>query len=205
MGVEVIVVQHAEKIRTSGDPGLTDEGHRQAACVAMWLAEHHPDVSAVIASPLRRATETGRAIAEAFGVGLTTDDRFRERMNWDDDAGLSLDEFMAEWRRATHDRSYQPAVGNSSIDAAERFIAAIAELERCGARVVVVVAHGGVTVDTLRTLAGDDSVAAANPDLIADGVPCCAITRLRLCNGTIEVVAFPSTAHLPHTSRHRPV
>jgi hypothetical protein len=35
MGVEVIVVQHAEKIRTSGDPGLTDEDHRQAVSVAL--------------------------------------------------------------------------------------------------------------------------------------------------------------------------
>lgn len=50
MGVEVIVVQHAEKIRTSGDPELTDEGNRQAASVALWLAENHPDVGRVIAS-----------------------------------------------------------------------------------------------------------------------------------------------------------
>jgi hypothetical protein len=68
-----------------------------------------------------------------------------------------------------------------------------------------VVAHSGVTVDTLRTLASDESVAAAKPDLIADGVPRCAITRLQVSDGTIEVVAFPSIAHLPRTSRHRPV
>ena len=124
MGVEILVVQHGEKVRSAGDPGLTDEGHRQAAVVAMWLAENHPEVEAIVASPLRRAQETADPIAAAFGLELTTDARLRERMNWDDGASVGLDEFMTEWQRATDDRSYQPAAGDSSLDAADRFIAA---------------------------------------------------------------------------------
>jgi broad specificity phosphatase PhoE len=50
MGVEILVVQHGEKVRSAGDPGLTDEGHEQAAVVAMWLAENRPDVEAIVAS-----------------------------------------------------------------------------------------------------------------------------------------------------------
>jgi broad specificity phosphatase PhoE len=204
MGVEILVVQHGEKVRSAGDPGLSDEGHRQAAVVAMWLAENRPEVGAIVASPLRRAQETADPIAAAFGLELTTDARLAERMNWDDGANNGLDEFMSEWQRATDDRSYQPAAGDSSLDAADRFIAALVDLERGEAGVVVVVAHGGVTVDALRTIAGDDAVGEANADLISDGVPCCAITRLLISTGAISVIDFPSTEHLGQLTRHRP-
>ena len=204
MGVEILVVQHGEKVRSAGDPGLTDEGHRQASVVAMWLAENHPEVEAIVASPLRRAQETADPIAAAFGLDLMTDARLRERMNWDDGSNIGLDEFLTEWQRATDDRSYQPAAGDSSIDAADRFITALADLERGNAGVVVVVAHGGVTVDALRTIAGDDAVGEANADLISDGVPSCAITQLLISSGAISVVYFPSTEHLGQTTQHRP-
>ena len=203
MGVEILVVQHGEKVRSAGDPGLTDEGHRQAAVVAMWLAENRPEVEAIVASPLRRAQETADPIAAALGLELTTDARLRERMNWDDGASVDLDEFMTEWQRATDDRSYQPAAGDSSLDAADRFIAALVDLERRQAGVVVVVTHGGVTVDALRTIAGDDTVGAANAGLISDGVPSCAITQILISTGAISVIDFPSTAHLGQRTRHR--
>lgn len=204
MGVEVLVVQHGEKVRSAGDPGLTDEGHRQAAVVATWLAKNRPEAEAIVASPLRRAQETAVPIAAALGLEVMTDIRLRERMNWDDDACIGLDEFMTEWQRATNDRSYQPAVGDSSLDAADRFIAALTDF-RCGAGgvVVVVVTHGGVTVDALRTIAGDDAVDDANADLISDGVPSCAITQLLISKGAISVLGFPSTEHLGQTTRHR--
>lgn len=204
MAVEILVVQHGEKIRSAGDPGLTEEGHRQAGAVAAWLAAHRPDIGAIVASPLRRAQETAVPIAEALGLELTTDARIRERMNWDGEERLGLDEFLAEWQRATDDRSYQPAVGDSSSDAAQRFIAALVDLNGGDAGAVVVVAHGGVTVDALRTIAGDAAVRDANADLIPDGVPSCAITQLRVARGTITVIAYPSTDHLDHTTRHRP-
>lgn len=204
MGVEILVVQHGEKVRSAGDPGLSDEGHRQAAVVAMWLAANRPEVGAIVASPLRRAQETADPIAAVLGLELTTDARLAERMNWDDGANDGLDEFMSEWQRATDDRSFQPAAGDSSLDAADRFIAALVDLERGEAGVVVVVTHGGVTVDALRTIAGDDAVGEANADLISDGVPSCAITRLLISRGAISVIDFPSTEHLGQTTRHRP-
>jgi broad specificity phosphatase PhoE len=204
MGVEILVVQHGEKVRSAGDPGLTGDGHRQAVIVAKWLAENFPEVEAIVASPLRRAQETADPIAAALGLELMTDARLRERMNWDDGASIGLDEFMSEWQRATDDRSYQPATGDSSVDAADRFIAALVDLERGDAGVVVVVTHGGVTVDLLRTIAGDDAVGNANADLISDGVPSCAITQLLVSGGAISVVHFPSTEHLGQTTRHHP-
>jgi len=69
---------------------------------------------------------------------------------------------------------------------------------------VVVVAHGGVTVDVLRTVLGDGALNEANPDLIPDGVSCGAITKLAVNDGQVSVVALPDTKHLVEISRHRP-
>ncbi|MFP4512067.1 MAG: histidine phosphatase family protein [Acidimicrobiales bacterium] len=197
MGIEVLVVQHGEKVRSPGDPGLTAKGRQQAATVATWLVEHHRDIDSIWASPLRRARETARPIAAVFGLEVRTEARLRERMNWDDATAIGLEEFLAEWRRASHDHSYQPMVGDSASEAAMRFIAALVDIEeQVGEGTVVVVAHGGVTVDTLRSLVGDEAVTRADPDLIDDGVPSCAITRLRVEDGRVTVGCYPSTSHL---------
>ena len=49
---------------------------------------------------------------------------------------------------------------------------------RSTATVSVAVSHGGVTVDALRTIIGDDVLVAANPGIIDEGVPGGAITEL---------------------------
>ncbi len=206
MGIEVLIVQHGDKVRSAGDPGLTSVGHQQVAKVASWLSENHPGVRSIWASPLRRTRETAAPIAAAFQLGVQTDDRLRERMNWDDDTAVSLEQFLAEWQRASDDPSYRPATGDSSSAAAERFIAALVDIEeRVQDGVVIVVAHGGVTVDALRGLVGDNEVRATNPNLIENGVPCGAITELRVDDRVVSVVGYPSTEHLDETSSHRPV
>lgn len=178
MPTELVVIQHAEKVRSPGDPGLTDRGHRQAAEVAAWLAQTRADITQVWSSPLRRALETAAPIAAALDTEVRVDARLRERMNWDDPAAITAEDFMAEWQRASRDRTHQPPTGDSSDAAAERFIAALIEIASPARDVAVaVVAHGGVTVDTLRTIAGDDAVHRTNPDLLDGGVPSCAITR----------------------------
>lgn len=124
-------------------------------------------------------------------------------MNWDDDSTVGFDEFLAEWQRASGDRSYQPTVGDSSSDAADRFIAALVGIEQqVSDGVVVVVAHGGVTVDALRTLAGDAAVRDKKPDLIGNGVPCCAITQLQVIGGAVTVNGYPTTSHIDGTTQH---
>jgi len=205
MGVEVLIVQHAEKVRAAGDPGLTETGVRQAGAVAAWLRTNSPKVRSVWASPLQRAQQTAEPIAAAFGLAVQTDSRLRERMNWDDESGISLERFLADWQRASEDRTFQPAVGDSSSAAAARFVAALVDIaQTVPGGTLVVVAHGGVTVDSLRSLAGDRAVGDAGGDLIDDGVPCGAITRLRVDGSAVFVDAYPSTEHLDDTTHHRP-
>ncbi len=204
MGCRILIVQHGEKERQPGDPGLTASGREQAQITAGWLAQNF-NLSHIVSSPMRRAVETAALLGAASGLKPTTDDRLRERMNWNDSTEMSLDEFLAEWHQASADRSFLPRSGDSSDRAADRFLRTLRELADAAddGDVVAVVAHGGVTVDSLRTLLGDDAVLREQPDLIPNGVPCCAVTEL-LCDGHDWHVRWPSTVHLTHRTEHHP-
>jgi broad specificity phosphatase PhoE len=190
--LQVVIVQHADKQRLPGDPGLTALGREQAATTAGWIAENLT-VTALWSSPLRRALETAGPVSEATGLRARTDDRLRERMNWDDPA-QSVRDFELEWIRSSGDRDFVPAFGDSSRTAARRFLRFLEDIVRQQGTVVVV-SHGGITVDLLRTLVGDDAVRSASPRLIDSGVPSCALTRLSRCDGwSVEGIAW--TGHL---------
>jgi broad specificity phosphatase PhoE len=191
----ILIVQHGEKERQPGDPGLTDLGRRQAGTTADWLRANEDPV-AIWSSPLRRAVETAAPIASAFTIEARTDDRFRERLNWD--GSVSFEDFLEDWARTTADRDHRPRIGDSSNDAAARFLAALEEIAVAtdDGSTVIVVAHGGVTTDVLRTLVGDARLGELAPGLPADGVPSCAVTRLVGTAGAWALGAPPSTAHL---------
>jgi broad specificity phosphatase PhoE len=177
MVVDVVLVQHAEKERRRGDPGLTKVGHRQAQAVAADLAAFSWDV--VLASPLLRARQTAAPIAEACGLALSIDDRLRERMNWGDHGtDQTLDEFLRDWARASTDRLWTPPTGTSSLDTGRRMLAALTDVVQRGARRALAVTHGGATVDLLRELLSDAEVDALAPGVIDSGVPSCGLTRL---------------------------
>ena len=182
----VYIVQHGQKEPGPGDPALAEAGRAQAARTAARLSGCAVD--AVYASDLRRARETAAIIAAPLGLPVEVDARARERMNWDG-AG-TVDEFMAEWARASADRDYAPTSGDSSRVAGERFRAAI--IDAAAAHDAVIVAtHGGVTYDLLRTLLGDDTA----PE-VANGVPSCAITTLEVDGDRVTVRGIADTQHL---------
>ncbi|GAA1748306.1 histidine phosphatase family protein [Luedemannella helvata] len=178
------LVQHAEKERQPGDPGLTELGRRQAARTAGWVQQ--VGVHAIVCSPLRRARETAWSIASETGLRVREDARLRERMNWD--GSQRMEDFLADWAATVKDRNFVPACGDSSHDAAERFRACLVELTKEPGPVALIT-HGGVTVDLLRTLIGDGAVPV---ELIQHGVPSCAITTL----DGLSIVDIASVAHL---------
>src|SRR3954447_12998748 len=111
-------------------------------------------------------------------------------MNWEGDA--SLEDFLVEWRRASGDRTYVPVLGDSSAAAADRFLAALDDIASGAAGAVVVVGHGGVTTDALRTLLGDDEVIPLAPGIVDDGIPGGRITvmeRDAAKRWTVEAIA----------------
>jgi broad specificity phosphatase PhoE len=180
----VYVVQHGEKEPGPGDPGLTDLGLRQAARTAGRL--RRAGLTAVFSSPLRRAHQTAQVIASAAGLAVAVDARLRERVNWDGEQPLK--QFRAAWARSVRDRDFVPPSGDSSRQAGRRFREFLDD-QAPGRGPVAAVTHGGVTVDLLRTLLGDDAVPAR---LLREGVPPCAVSVI---DGR-TVVEIASVAHL---------
>lgn len=183
MGI-VYIVQHGEKRREPGDPGLTARGREQAALAGERLRGE--GLRAVYASPLLRARQTGDAVAAACGLAVRVDARVTERMNWDGSTPFAR--FAEDWARTAADRDFVPAGGDSSRAAGERFLAFLEE-RGPGDGPIAVACHGGVTVDLLRTLMGDERVPEA---LLREGVPPGAVTIL---DGP-EAVAIAAVDHL---------
>ena len=180
----IYLVQHGDKVRLPGDPGLTELGRDQAAATARWLEGE--GLQALFSSPLRRAQETAAAIAAATGLPVQLDDRLRERLNWD--GAQTFDAFAANWDRSARDRDFTPGNGESSRSAGDRMRAFVTGL--CGrSGPVAAVSHGGATTDLLRTLLGDEALPLG---LLAGGIRPCAVTTL----DDLRVVAIASTEHL---------
>jgi broad specificity phosphatase PhoE len=153
-------------------------------------------LNSVYSSPLRRAWETAEIIATASRVGLHRDVRLRERMNWDGSRPLA--DFMAEWERSTQDRDYVPSGGDSSVRAGDRLRAFLLDvIAEPGP--VAAATHGGVTVDLLLTLLGDDGLP---PRLLDDWVRSVRIGHpvLRLKAGRL----FPGGGIAARPLRSRP-
>lgn len=68
-------------------------------------------------------------------------------------------------------------------------------------RPVVLVSHGGATVDLLRTLLGDERVRTVAPGAIENGLPGGGITELRIGGGDVELVTIGFGDHIPFADR----
>jgi broad specificity phosphatase PhoE len=176
------LVQHGEKERLPGDPGLTQAGRQQAIQAGQWLRDQ--GVRTLYSSPMRRALQTAGGIASVTGLAIQTDARLRERLNWD--GRQPFDAFLDLWARTTDDRDLVPPGGESSRQAGARLMAFLADLPATPSPVAAVT-HGGVTIDLLRTLLGDD---ALPPGLLSAGIPPCAITAVDGLN--VVAIASPT-------------
>lgn len=187
MGTRFIVVQHAEKEALPGVPGLSPLGVMQAETIAARLVQI--EMAAVYSSPMCRARQTGAHIAGRLGLSVTVEDRLTERMNWAGDQ--PLDAFLAEWARSTTERDFQPRSGESSRAAGVRLERALCDLARRHPdQTVVVIGHGGVTIDLARNLVGDEAVEVLAPGVIHGGIPSCSITEIVADSGRLRVVAL---------------
>ncbi len=141
------VTAHTSEKRFSGglasaNPGLSDEGRDQIRSTADWLAPLAERVDAVIASPVRRARESGELLAERLGVALEEDPGFAEMEfgTWD---GLTFEEVAATQRPALEkwlgSVDERPGGGESLVMVQERVLAALDRLleARAGSTVVV--------------------------------------------------------------------
>jgi broad specificity phosphatase PhoE len=146
--------RHGETIWHAGnryaghtDVPLTERGVGQAIALATWAASVRLD--RVVASDLSRAADTARPSAEALGLELELDPRFRE-IAYGQAEGLTQEETAQRFpeARAAYDRT--PATsplpgGEHGTAAAARALAAVCDLvDAADDARILVVAHSGV-------------------------------------------------------------
>jgi broad specificity phosphatase PhoE len=101
MSIQIYLARHGETslnaaglLRGRLDPSLTDRGREQAGALARAFSDK--DIRLVISSPLQRAVETARAVADACRLSVEIDMRFNDR-DYGDWAGTSLAGVSAQW------------------------------------------------------------------------------------------------------------
>ncbi len=77
------------------DPGLTEEGERQAAAAAQALLDHN--VRRILASPYSRTLHTAEIIAGRLGLGVTVEPLVRERTFFVCDIGSQRSRLAGRW------------------------------------------------------------------------------------------------------------
>lgn len=77
------------------DPGLTEEGVRQAEAAAAALRAH--DVRRVLTSPYSRTLHTAEIIAEALGLAVAVEPLVRERAFFACDIGTPRSHLARRW------------------------------------------------------------------------------------------------------------
>jgi probable phosphoglycerate mutase len=122
-----------------GDIPLTELGHEQAAAAAATLARRG-GIDLVLTSPLRRAQETARAVADGAGVPLSVDEDLVETDfgSWE---GMTFGEVMARW---PHELATWMADPDAAPPAGESFAAVGARVNTALDRLLA--AYQGQTV-----------------------------------------------------------
>lgn len=152
----IFLVRHGETVLTpfkkfSGDgplnPELTSIGLDQAEKVAAAIAQLNPEV--IIASPLKRTTQTAEVVSRATGLPITFEEAWIECSFgiWD---GLSIDEvkerYPADYQAWLSSTGFAPPEGESYDEVAVRIDAALSQIvsEYPGQRVAVITHNGTI-------------------------------------------------------------
>jgi broad specificity phosphatase PhoE len=159
--MKLYCVRHGEtlfnlegRIQGQSDSHLSPLGRRQCEAVAQMFAGQKID--ALIASPLARAVESARALADQLQLSLSTDARLME-LNAGIFQGLTWPEIIdkypddaSRWR--SRDPDYRIPGGESRRDLMERAGQAFHAIREAGYRQVIIVAHGGSLSAGLKAL-----------------------------------------------------
>lgn len=129
------------------DTELTSVGWNQARFAVPALARFAPDI--VVASDLRRATDTATVFTEGIGVPLRIDKRLRETClgQWQGLTGAEVDENWPGYRRRWRaDATWAPPGGESRVEVADRAYEVVEDLELEDLDAALLAAHGGLIV-----------------------------------------------------------
>ncbi len=175
------------------DSALTDMGHAQAERAAARIAHEHPDIAAIYASPLQRAFNTARKIADALGLEVVAEPRLKE-YGIGVLEGVSFGDLHREhdfFNQIDADAHYAPEGGESILQVGNRVRQAITELQaRHPGQKILAVSHGAAMALALADLLEGDFYAWNNYHFQNT-----AVTEVRLGQQT-ELVRFNCARHL---------
>ncbi|MCS7476286.1 histidine phosphatase family protein [Umezawaea endophytica] len=127
------------------DSALTETGWNQARFAVPVLTKFAPEL--VVASDLRRATNTATVFTDAVGIPLRIDERLRET-NLGKWQGLTNSEVEAEWPGMIDlwraDPTIAPPDGETRIEVADRASEVVDDVDREFDGTVMLCAHGGL-------------------------------------------------------------
>lgn len=200
--MEILLVRHGEsldnverRVQGWGGSGLSERGRLEAAAAAEYLVTH--GVVRIVASDLRRASETAAILAARRGLEAEPDEAFREMKlgPWEGRTMREVEEAepLAIWSWRYDGR--RPA--REGIEPVGAVLARVlGGLERIRtaptAGRTAVVSHGGALSITLTHLLGLDCVRIWQMPT-ANG----SISRVRWERGGWRVASWNETGHLP--------
>lgn len=129
------------KICGATDIALTDLGHRQAEALGRRIADEGLQVDQILCSPLMRAADTARHIAQVTGIPLQVEERLREQ-NFGRFEGTPRD--GADFRAAKACFVSRFGGGESMLQVAQRIYSLLDELRAQPDKTYLLVAHNGI-------------------------------------------------------------
>jgi broad specificity phosphatase PhoE len=182
----------AGRIQGQLDSALSQRGYQQCAATAAALAEF--PIDAIFSSPLQRAAESARVIAERLQLPIRPEPRFME-INAGIFQGRCWPEIEAEFpaetlRWRSQDPDFCIPGGESRRFLMERTLAAVTEIAQQDLQHVVIVAHGGSLAALLKALL--EVPARRNPFVLQNA----SISHLTLKANEVKLLTLNQTTHL---------
>lgn len=190
------LVRHGAKEAVTLDPVLTEIGKRQAQVTGEYFK--NIKLKRIVASPKSRTLDTASYIASHHDVQVETDERLRERMEWEDG---TFEDFVIEWNKTDRDRSYKASNGMSSMDKGRAIRSVLDEIiakEASGE--FIIVTHGGTIGDLLRNIFDESKLNhVTHPRHKVQYIEIleCSITKITYDKGKFKLDFVNEISHLP--------
>ena len=166
---------------------LSERGQMQAKESARFLSER--DIGAIWASPLERAQETAKAIAEPHVMEIVTDERLIESETSLQGVGRNLAGFLMAPRRWWSLRNpLKPSWGESYANVRERMRSAVEDaIAAAGGREIVLVSHQTPVREAVRSL-----MRRRRPTVSGMTTPCHtgSVTTLEVDEGVVVSMSY---------------
>ena len=170
-------LNETDELRGRVDPPLNDTGRQQARRLGLVLGPR--DLTAVVASPLRRAMQTAQPVSDQAGLPVVTDQCLLDR-DYGPQTGISKQQVIDRWGSVDDAPGVEPGAA-----VRKRAVRGLTELARHhSGRAIVVVSHDAVNRQVLAAFDPD----LGEPDTIPQDNGCFNTLEFRDGHWTVQTV-----------------